>query len=194
LRKTEVLLTVMRKHQIQFKSGLKHRVALWTKISKELSRKGFTNCDRDECCKKWDNLFRTFKKVHFRDGKNATWELYKTVMDLVKCLNWPHTNSKGSKNKLFPPSENFETTDEELSIKLLEKYVEHSTEQYKKVEACSESFRSKVAKLESEREVLLKRIEKMLGNDGKTALTVLEETTSDYLIEQATWSFSTVFS
>jgi len=151
-KKTLALIKAIRKHQYHFKTSSIQRITVWNEISEELCKKGFHECNRDECRKKWDNLYRTFRKISQRVSEKVTWELYEPVKETVKCLSWENFGSIKRKRRYSS-----ELSAAHKILKLNEEFHESITQKHI-------SFFTKVDILEKEKKTILSKIKKLMSN------------------------------
>ncbi|ODM92497.1 Ribonuclease HII, partial [Orchesella cincta] len=152
-RKTADLIQCIHSHEHKFKIASKTRTHIWNEISKDMAELGHVDCNRDECNKKWSNLYRTWKKVRSRPRETRRrWQNYDAVSELVKSLAVRNRNKVTSSKKHCTKS----------SKELVEKLMKDNLAHQEAIKLAEEKFAKKVEKLNLERDSMLKEIKQKL--------------------------------
>lgn len=136
-------------HDAQFRKSSRNKGNVWNDIATDMLELGHQDCSKDECSKKWNNLYRTWKKVKLRPKQDRRkWKYYQSVSDLVKSM-YQRERDKNAAKKPSP---------QELILKLMEQNLKHE-ETVRKTE---EKFQSQVLLLDKERDNILLQIKNIL--------------------------------
>lgn len=112
---------------------------------------GHRDCNKDECFKKWSNLYRTWKIVNSRpkEGRRR-WHIFDQITNIVKFMS-QRGNDKSTKKFAKHSVKN-------LIKQVVEQNVRHKDAICKKVD----SFNARVSCLDEERDELIEEIGEIL--------------------------------
>ncbi|CAL8093687.1 unnamed protein product [Orchesella dallaii] len=156
-RKTEDLIQCIHRHERKFSNASRARTHIWNEISKDMAELGHLDCDRDDCNKKWSNLYRTWKKVKSRPrATGSRWPFYGLVTELVKTLG---ARIREYRDKVEAPSKEYISR---KSKDLVSKLLKNNLAYQEAVKLAEEKFEKQAEKLNIERDNILKDIKQVL--------------------------------
>lgn len=164
-QKINDLLTCIRNRENKIRDRTKNRQTIWRDISNEMLKLGHQHCDKDECFKKWSNLFRTWKIVRQRSrASRVNWGYYGRVSQIVKSLYC--SNPKPQGKSTASASTKSPNPFEEILIKIMKNNETHQ----KLIQDAEDRFQMEVKKLDQERNGLLADIKTKLHSQAKRSL------------------------
>ncbi len=150
-RKVKNFLQCVQNHEQKFRKRNKNNFLIWNEIAKDMFALGHRDCNKDECFKKWSNLYRTWKIVNSRPKEcRRKWQIFNQITNIVKFMS-QRGNDKS-------PKKSAEHSVKDLIKQLLEQNSKHKEAICKKVD----NFNRQVSRLDEERDELIDEIGKIL--------------------------------
>lgn len=112
---------------------------------------GHRDCNKDECFKKWSNLYRTWKIVNSRpkEGRRR-WQIFDKITNIVRFM------CQRGNDKSFTKSAKHSVKD------LIELMLEQNDKHKKIIDEKLENFKAEVSRLDEERDGLIDEIGEIL--------------------------------